>query len=287
MAKPDLWSCVKFKRLCRDLNLPRPYIVGLLETLWQAAYATADPFVGPSEDVECAAEWPGGKGQLTSALVAARFLDQREDGYYIHDLTDHAPDYVKKRVQRRIDKGLYSKTADNDGQRQTLADNGESPNKNGALPTQYTHLQTPGEPTADAINSSPLSEDDIRRVLKAYPLQQGIKGAHYAAQQALLEIRRRGEPDPVSFLCAKIAMYAASDVVKKGKVYAPRKFFEEGHYDDDPETWRDKKPPPEDDNPYKPPGGWNETPLTPEEREYYKADPNAQHPTRKSKVQPK
>ena len=152
MAKPDLWSCVKFKRLCRDLHLPRPYIVGLLETLWQASYATADPYIGPSEDVECAAEWPGKKGELTDALAAAGFIDRDGDSFYIHDLQDHAPDYVCKRIQRRIDKGLRAKTADNGGQRRTTAENGKSETKNGALPTHPpthppTYINPPIPPT--------------------------------------------------------------------------------------------------------------------------------------------
>ncbi len=146
MAKPDLWACTKFKRLCRALNLPRPYIVGLLETLWQAGYATANSFVGSSEDVECAAEWPGNPGVLTAALVDARFIDHDDSGYYIHDLADHAPDYVRKRIDRRKNKDLETKAADNGGQRRTTADFGGRASENGALPTHTYLPNTPNTP---------------------------------------------------------------------------------------------------------------------------------------------
>jgi hypothetical protein len=176
MAKPDLWSCVKFKRLCRNLDLPRPHIVGLLETLWQAAYATASEYIGDSEDVECAAEWNGKKGVLTEALVESGFIDRIDDKYYVHDLSDHAPDYVKKRMARRIDKGLQPKTADNGGQRQTLAENVRDQNKNGALPTHPpTHPvhppstpSTPNQPTLPPPPSEGIEDESIQKNIPSH-----------------------------------------------------------------------------------------------------------------------
>ncbi len=153
VAKPDLWSSVKFKRLCRDLNLPRPYVVGLLETLWQSGYSSANPFIGNSEDVECAAEWPGNPGILTNFLQSAGFLDQDDAGYYIHNLLKHAPEYVKKRILRRNNKDLCSLSAENGEHRKTMADNGGRAGKNGAL-TNTPILPTEPNPP---IQGGPLA----------------------------------------------------------------------------------------------------------------------------------
>jgi hypothetical protein len=102
------------------LNLPRPYVRGLLETLWESAHETGDPVIGAVEDVEAAAEWTGEPGVLAEALIRLRFLDAVEtdatdatdgDGHpshpsqwELHDYFDHAPDYAKDRGQREQER---------------------------------------------------------------------------------------------------------------------------------------------------------------------------------------
>jgi hypothetical protein len=102
------------------LNLPRPYVRGLLETLWESAHETGDPVIGAVEDVEAAAEWTGEPGVLAEALIRLRFLDSVEtdvtdvtdgDGHpsrpsrwELHDYFDHAPDYAKDRGQREQER---------------------------------------------------------------------------------------------------------------------------------------------------------------------------------------
>ena len=116
MAKSTLFSRPKFKRLCARLGLPRPYVRGLLDTLWDTAHEVGDPAVGTLEDVEAAAEWPGTEGEFANALVDLRFLDPAEtegtdvtdrDGspshpsrWELHDYFDHAPEYATQRGQR-------------------------------------------------------------------------------------------------------------------------------------------------------------------------------------------
>lgn len=116
MARPTLDTCVKFKRLCQRLGLPRPYVKGLLTTMWDVANATGNPYLGGPEDVEAAAEWPGEPGAWFAAMRGdagghGAWIDETEPGsnrYRVHDYYDHAPKYVKNRwymEQRRRRSG--------------------------------------------------------------------------------------------------------------------------------------------------------------------------------------
>lgn len=105
--KPDVLQGLKLKKLVRVLGLPRPYAIGLLETMWMVAHAAADPVFGSASDVEAAAEWPGEDGVLAAALVDTRFLDDLQDGRLgIHDYWQHAPKYVRDRRCAAIRRGL-------------------------------------------------------------------------------------------------------------------------------------------------------------------------------------
>jgi hypothetical protein len=94
--------------------------------------------LGDAEDVELAAEWGDSRrkaGDWFNAVLKCGWVDEVEPGRYeIHDLLDHAPDYVRKRAYRheqRKDKGLRRKTADTGGQRQASqsrqSENGGTP----------------------------------------------------------------------------------------------------------------------------------------------------------------
>jgi|SRR5215831_17543035 len=111
MARPTLFAHPKFAKLAARLK-SRALAVGSLELIWDAAYASGDPVIGDAEAVEEKADWKGARGELAAALVQAGFLD-REDAnggqvHIVHDLEDHAPDYVVKRWEReakRQEKG--------------------------------------------------------------------------------------------------------------------------------------------------------------------------------------
>jgi len=116
MGRPGLNQSVKFKMLVRLSDLPRPYVRGLLELLWEVAYENGNPVIGDVAAVEAAAEWPGEPGKLCKMLLEcggnrAGFIEpvEGEDRVFqIHDLFDHAPEYVKKRMEReaaRMAKG--------------------------------------------------------------------------------------------------------------------------------------------------------------------------------------
>lgn len=106
MARDTLFVHPKFKRLVYMLGIPAPHALGHLEYLWRVGYASGNAIIGDETDVELAAEWNGESGKLAKALLEVRFLDQREDGrLQIHDLHDHAPEYVASRAIREAERG--------------------------------------------------------------------------------------------------------------------------------------------------------------------------------------
>lgn len=105
MARPGLTRHRKFARLTWLLGGSKALALGHLELLWAVAYESGDDLVGSDGDAECLAEWQGAPGKLAAALVEAGFLDRTEDGQLrIHDLWDHAPDYVRKRRSREAER---------------------------------------------------------------------------------------------------------------------------------------------------------------------------------------
>lgn len=114
MARPTLFSHPKWAKLVARLK-NRALALGSLELIWEAAYASGDPIIGDVEAVEELADWRGPRGELASAMVHAGFLDVHPaaDGgqvHVVHDLEDHAPDYVIKRWQREADRRKQGKT---------------------------------------------------------------------------------------------------------------------------------------------------------------------------------
>jgi hypothetical protein len=84
-------------------------IRGSLELLWDVAYECGNPVIGDESDIELAADWKGEPGKLFRVLLEcggvgkAGFIEPipGEPGrYQVHDLYDHAPEYVRKRLDR-------------------------------------------------------------------------------------------------------------------------------------------------------------------------------------------
>lgn len=122
MARPTLQRNRKWPRLVRALGGQDALARGSLELLWDVAYESGDEHLGDSDDVELAARWLGQPGALTKALLEAGgpgepgFIEpdpDRPGRYVVHDLWDHAPDYVRKRRAReseRKEKGAKLRT---------------------------------------------------------------------------------------------------------------------------------------------------------------------------------
>lgn len=115
MARPTLASHPKFAKLAHRLK-SRALARGVLELIWEACYASGDPVIGDGTAVEALADWRGKPGVLVAILAAdCRFLDEVrapieggrvETIYAVHDLEDHAPDYVQKRMAREAQRRL-------------------------------------------------------------------------------------------------------------------------------------------------------------------------------------
>lgn len=119
MGRPGLTRHRKFKRLARAIDdeargFGELLARGALETLWDAVYESGDEYLGDAHDVEALAGWNGRAGLLTAALLGAGggeghsgFIEEVTDApgrFKVHDLWDHAPDYVRKRRQRENER---------------------------------------------------------------------------------------------------------------------------------------------------------------------------------------
>jgi hypothetical protein len=113
MARPTLQRNRKWARLVRALGGDEVLARGSLELMWEVAYENGDEYLGDGEDVELAAKWRGEPGKLLQALLTAGgegeagFIEEvsgRPGRYQVHDLWDHAPDFVRKRRQRESER---------------------------------------------------------------------------------------------------------------------------------------------------------------------------------------
>lgn len=109
MARPTLGTHPKFFRLAALVG-GRAVARGALELIWEAAYASGDPFIGDAATVESLADWRGDQGALAEALVVVGFLDVEDGGHFVHDLEDHAPSYVLKRWEKESERQAKGET---------------------------------------------------------------------------------------------------------------------------------------------------------------------------------
>jgi hypothetical protein len=117
MARPGLGTHRKFLRLARSLSqlytaLDGEILArGVLDALWTPAYESGSDFLGDPEDIAARCKWRLEPMLLVDALATcggqgtAGFIEQRgEPPWFIHDLWDHAPDYVRRRAARELQR---------------------------------------------------------------------------------------------------------------------------------------------------------------------------------------
>lgn len=118
MARPTLSKHRKFRELALLLK-SRALAWGSLELIWECAYDSGDPVIGSADAVERAAEWKGKRGKLVGYLLTCGgegecgFIEEvpgKPGIYQVHDLFDHMPDYVEKRLKREIDRNFKGKS---------------------------------------------------------------------------------------------------------------------------------------------------------------------------------
>jgi hypothetical protein len=94
--------------------MPAVYVEAHLESMWKPAYESGDDVIGDETDVELAAEWEDAgrqPGEWFKAVLACRWIDDLGNGKYaIHDLYDHAPAYVQRRMEREAERLKKGKT---------------------------------------------------------------------------------------------------------------------------------------------------------------------------------
>jgi hypothetical protein len=159
MARPGLDRHVKFRLLVRLLGEPEAHVRGYLECLWDVAYENGEPLIGDSDAVEAAAKYPGERGRLFNALLRCGgsgrdgFIESVHgcaDMYKVHDLFDHAPEYVQKR-RKREEERRAKVAADNGGQRPPPADNGAPPAPAPAQKRVAAHAAARPKETSDQL----------------------------------------------------------------------------------------------------------------------------------------
>lgn len=172
MARPGLTRHRKFAQLALAIG-DEVLARGHLEYLWEVAYENGDDLIGPPAVVEHLARWKGEPGKLSTALVAAGFLDESDDGLRVHDLWDHAPDYVRKRRERereRTSKGkrlsgkknsapdLTGQCPPNGAERQESAPNGRtrSPSPSPSPTQQQPPAAAAASAEAPSVQTDPL-----------------------------------------------------------------------------------------------------------------------------------
>ncbi len=137
MGRPGLTRHRKFSRVVRALDkiqvgFGEILARGALELLWDTTYENGDELLGDADDVENAAHWRGERGLLARALLEAGGADEdgfievrctcggtrkahkegkaceswrpAEGRYFVHDLLDHAPEYVATRREKELER---------------------------------------------------------------------------------------------------------------------------------------------------------------------------------------
>jgi hypothetical protein len=160
--------------------------LGSLELLWAACYESGEEYLGDAADVEALAGWQGSKGVLCEALAAAGgeghagFIEPTVEGHYkLHDLWDHAPDYVRKRRSREQERrttgaALQSMPGQSPVADQTLTGQGP-PNGSQRPPNGETRAPapapspTPAQAAALAPAGTELPPNPAEALAERYP----------------------------------------------------------------------------------------------------------------------
>jgi hypothetical protein len=141
----------KFARLARLVG-SEVLARGHLELLWEVAYENGDDLVGDEGDLEHLARWSGPAGALAAALVESGFFDLADGQYRVHDLWDHAPDYVRKRRSREAERKTKGAVLESvTGQRPPPGAEGSRPAPNGRTRAPApSHIKTAAAERASA-----------------------------------------------------------------------------------------------------------------------------------------
>jgi len=223
MARPTLFTHPKFLRLSMALG-SRMMAAGALECVWRLGYESGDPFVGDWRVVEYACEWKGEPGALSAALVDSGFLDGGEGGRLsIHDLHDHAPDYVQKRFAReasrkengatiaslRSEAGKKGAAARWDGKRMANGGHGMANGRQVMAPPTPAPTPTPKEKKGTACGAA-NGQEAVAMFCEAFKAAHGTNPSGPAIARAAKDMKSLMEQHGKGIYGAAIAAYFAS-----------------------------------------------------------------------------
>lgn len=163
MARSTLWKHRKFRALERALG-SRCIAAGVLECMWSYGYETAEDVLGKSvEEVEECCGWSGKgfkRGRCFSALLEIGWIDDTPEGYRIHGLFEHCPQYVKRRRDRHLSSHKLAKSYSQVSTPYPTTTTNPSPSPiapTGACPSDDEELQA--KMAIAALLSSPRIQD--------------------------------------------------------------------------------------------------------------------------------
>ncbi len=158
MARPSLFTHRKFSELACLLESDG-LAAGHLEILWHAAYESGDADLGSADALERTARWKGEPGKLAAAMVQSGFIDTCQANenhllrHIVHDLYDHAPAYVQRRMEReqeRRKRGITISEIRRDAGRK-----GGKRNELKQTEANENHLRSNGKQTAQLPHPTP------------------------------------------------------------------------------------------------------------------------------------
>lgn len=204
MAKSSLIGDQKFQLLVHTLGMPKAHVLGHLELMWQTAYSSFSPILRTRAAIEITAGWEGTQGVFADAVLdpAHNFVDARDDGQFeIHDFWEHAPDFVKKRYMRQLERKQQlvkrrSVKTYSGGQNPTMADNGGQCLPAEANPTEPNPSQAIKADPPDPPAPKPADRHSAQLPEKTKPQNGSLDDAVESAVSRLMQFekdRNRGD----------------------------------------------------------------------------------------------
>lgn len=119
MARLGFTKHRKFLRLAAALGGDRARALGVCEFMWASRGEELTDYLGDATDVAMICEWSGDPDALVAALSECGGegrsglidpVEGKHGKWKVHDLWDHIPDYVRKRLARETDRRERGKT---------------------------------------------------------------------------------------------------------------------------------------------------------------------------------
>ena len=233
----------KTYELMERLSIGRPHAVGILELLWHftAKYAIqGDIGKHSSLRIAAAVEWDmSTPDEFVAELVACGWLDE-DDGHrlLVHDWADHADQSTKKTlVNRKLE--LFRKGS---GTIPTLSRKRSSTSGSGYGYGSGKAQAQAGHPNDDATcGDSFNAAGDFSRLREVVPKRR-VAGLTACRDALVLAVRDGAE---VQHIIEQAGRYYATPHSTGQYGWGLLAFIRDGHYDDDPSAWQDRKPTPD------------------------------------------